>query len=153
MNGKGLKIGIVVSRWNADVADALLEECRAALLATGVREKDIIVFEVPGAYELPFAARTLIEREKVDAVVCLGCLIKGETMHFEYIAEAVSNGIMQVGLTTKIPVIFGVLTCITNEQAEARASGPHSHGYPWGQTAVEMALMRRGKVKGKKKKK
>lgn len=99
---------------------------------------------MPGSYELPLAAQKYILHEKVDAVVCIGCLIKGGTMHFEYICEAVSRGIMDVGLTTGVPVIFGVLTCLTEAQALERAGlieGHHNHGPEWGDAAISMAQM------------
>jgi len=97
---------------------------------------------VPGAYELPFAARLLALSGTVDAVICVGVLVKGDTSHFEYISEAVSQGIMNVGLQTNVPVIFGVLTCQTDEQVTKRSTGKNNHGIGWGKTAVEMALLR-----------
>jgi len=102
--------------------------------------------QVPGSYELPLAARLLLDTGRVDAVIAIGCLIKGETMHFEYICEAVSQGIMRLNLESRVPVIFGVLACLTEEQARARAglSGSHgNHGKEWAQTALKMALLRR----------
>ncbi len=115
------------------------------------------VLQVPGAYELPMGAQLAIGhagrmRRPFDAVICLGCLIKGDTMHFEYIADAVSQGIMRVGLDTGVPVIFGVLTVLTLEQALVRAglgkdgapeTGHHNHGIEWAQTALKLAAMRR----------
>ncbi|MEK7643953.1 MAG: 6,7-dimethyl-8-ribityllumazine synthase, partial [Patescibacteria group bacterium] len=139
MNGAKLKIGIAVSRWNGEITESLLEKCRLALLDSGVKEKNIFVLEVPGAYELPYAASHLIKTKKPDAVVCFGCLIKGETMHFEYIAEAVTQGIMNLNLGTGVPVIFGVLTVLNEAQAKARSGdNQQNHGYAWGLTAVEM---------------
>lgn len=88
------------------------------------------------------AAKLMIQREKVDAVVCLGCLIKGETMHFEYICSAASSGIMQVSLDTNTPCLFGVLTVLNKEQAIRRSTGSHNEGLSWGRTAVEMGLQR-----------
>lgn len=147
-DGAQLKIGIAVSRWNSEITSSLLEKCQQALLESGVKAKNIFVVEVPGAYELPFAADHLIKTKKPDAVVCFGCLIKGETMHFEYIAEAVTQGIMNLNLTTGVPVIFGVLTCLNEEQAKARSgNNKNNHGYAWGQTAVEMALLKKKKRK------
>ena len=102
--------------------------------------------DVPGSYELPFAAKWMIETYKVDAVIAIGTLIKGSTMHFEYICQATSDGIMKVGLDTGVPVIFGVLTCLTIEQSLERAGlteGGHNHGHDWGATAVEMALLKK----------
>lgn len=125
--------------------------CKQALLACHVKESDIVVVDVPGSYELPFGASCLIKGEQpVDAVICVGCLIKGETMHFEYICEAVSQGVMKLGLESGVPVIFGVLTCLNEKQALARAGlGEHSHnhGSDWGTTAVEMALLKKNLVR------
>ncbi|KJE89156.1 6,7-dimethyl-8-ribityllumazine synthase subunit [Capsaspora owczarzaki ATCC 30864] len=149
LNGRGLRIGIVRARWNPTVIDALNAGCRAALLESGVAESDIVEVMVPGSYELPFAASVLLNSAdaKVDAVVCLGCLIKGETMHFEYICEAVTQGIMRLNLDSGKPVMFGVLACLTMDQALARAGlgdspSKHNHGIDWGKGAVEMALLR-----------
>lgn len=145
LNGAGCCIGIVRTRWNADVVDALMRGCVEALHRVGVRSDDIVVATVPGAFELPFAAKSLADSGRVDAVVCIGCLIKGATMHFEHIAAAVSQGIARVGLDTGTPVLFGVLTCLTDEQALERAGlcgGARNHGEDWGLGAVEMARLR-----------
>ena len=141
MDGSKLKIGIICARWNAEFCEVLLASCKRALLDCQVPEKNIKIIPVPGAYELVRGAARLIEREKVDAVVCIGTLIKGETMHFEYIASAVSYGIMKLNVETGTPVIFGVLTCLNTEQARARSVGDNNHGYDWGRSAVEMALL------------
>lgn len=140
MDGSKLKIGIVASRWNSHITDPLVENCRKALLDCNLEENNIIELRVPGAYEIPLAAKKLIDNQKVDVVVCLGSLIKGETMHFEYIAEAVTNGVMKLNLETGIPVVFGVLTCFNEDQAIERSSGKLNSGYEWGMVAVEMAL-------------
>lgn len=113
-----------------------------ALAECGVRKENTFQTEVPGAYELPLAARFLALSNTVDCIVCLGCLIKGETYHFEYIAESVSSGLMQVGLSTSCPVVFGVLTTADEQQAISRSSGKNNHGVSWGMTAVEMGLLR-----------
>ena len=141
LDGNKLKIGIVCARWNAEFCEALLASCRQALVDSQVREENIKIIRVPGSYELVYGAARLIKSEKVDAVVCIGTLIKGETMHFEYIAEAVSYGIMKLNVETGKPVIFGVLTCLNMEQVCARSTGENNHGYDWGRTAVEMALL------------
>lgn len=147
-DGSQLKIGIAVSRWNSEITFSLLEKCQEALLDSGVKEKNIFVVEVPGAYELPFVADYLIKTKKPDAVICFGCLIKGESMHFEYIAEAVTQGIMNLNLNTGVPVIFGVLTCLNEKQAKARSgNNQNNHGYAWGQTAVEMGLLKNKRKK------
>ena len=143
LNGSALKIGIAVSRWNHEITDALLRDCLRALEDARVKKKNAIVMDVPGSFELPYAVLRLIQDDKVDAVVCLGCLIKGETMHFEYIAQAVSTGIMQVQLDTNVPVVFGVLTCLNEKQAYERSVGEGTHAYKWGLSAVEMGLLRK----------
>lgn len=144
LKGSNLSILIIHTRWNLPVVSELVYGAIQTLLEHGVLESNIKVHTVPGAYELPFATQTLIAKEKPDAVIPIGVLIKGSTMHFEYIADAVSHGLMRVGLDTKIPVIFGVLTCLTEEQAMVRAGkGPnsHNHGIDWGLAAIEMANM------------
>jgi 6,7-dimethyl-8-ribityllumazine synthase len=142
LDGSILKIGIVVARWNSEITGGLLESCKKGLIDSGVDMNNIVVQEVPGAYEVVFGGKMLIEKHNVDVVVTIGCLIKGETMHFEYIAEAVSQGVMNISLSSGVPVIFGVLTCMTEEQAVARSTGDSSHGYDWGKSAVEMGLLR-----------
>ena len=122
-SGDGLKIGIVVSRWNPEITEALLDGCKSTLMAHGVAESDLVVEHVPGSFELPLGARLLTAGKKLDAVICLGCIIKGETKHDEYIAQSVSNGLMQLGLMTSMPVIFGVLTPNNEQQARDRAGG------------------------------
>lgn len=141
LNGSKLKIGIVASRWNSKVVDALVDGCMRAFEECKVKKKNITVLRVPGSYELPFAARQIIEKKKVDAVVCLGCLIKGETMHFEFLAQAVAAGIMELNVDESAPVVFGVLTCLNEKQARVRSTGKNNHGYGWGLTAVEMGLL------------
>ncbi len=141
LDGSKLKIGIAVARWNKHITKELLAGCKQALLECNVSEENIMVLETPGTYELPYSAQQLIKKHNADAVVCLGTLIKGETMHFEYIAEAVTQGIMDINLAHDVPVIFGVLTCLTEEQAMSRATGDNNHGYGWGKSAVEMALL------------
>ena len=143
LDGSKLKIGIAVARWNKHITDELLSGCKAALKEVGVLEDNIIVKYIPGSYELPFAAQHMIKHGDVDAVVCLGTLIKGETLHFEYICEATVQGIMDVNLAHDVPVIFGILMCLTEDQALARAIGDNNHGYGWGKSAVEMALLKK----------
>ena len=139
--GNGVRIGIVHSRWNAKVVDALVEGAKKVIEQSGATCK---VLDVPGSYELVYGARRLAESGKFDAIICVGCLIKGETMHFEYICEAVSQGIMKLNVESPCPVIFGVLACLTEEQALARAGllpGKHNHGEEWGLTSLEMAQL------------
>ena len=142
------KIGIVRARWNDDVVSSLEKGFVSELAACGIGSDQIVKLEVPGSFELPYAASSLIERHPdMDAVVCIGTLIKGETMHFEYISESVSHAIMKLGIDTGVPVIFGVLTCMTDEQAFARAGliegKGHNHGNEWGRAACEMAVIKR----------
>ena len=121
-DGSGKRFGIVVSEWNNQITESLLDGCLATLEANGVSAEDIIVEHVPGSFELPLGARILASGNKLDGIVCLGCVIKGETKHDEYISNAVANGIMQLGLMSSLPVIFGVLTPNNMEQALPRAS-------------------------------
>lgn len=127
-NNANFKIGIIVSRWNQEVTGALKEGAMQTLLEAGVARQNILDFEVPGSFELPSAAAMLLDaNEDVDAVICLGCIIQGETRHFEFIAQAVANGIAKVGIEYTVPVIFGVLTCNTAEQATDRSGGKHGN--------------------------
>lgn len=127
-NNANFKIGIIVSRWNEQVTGALKEGAMQTLLEAGVARQNILDFEVPGSFELPSAAAMLLDaNEDVDAVICLGCIIQGETRHFEFIAQAVANGIAKVGIEYTVPIIFGVLTCNTAEQAADRSGGKHGN--------------------------
>jgi 6,7-dimethyl-8-ribityllumazine synthase len=138
----GYRFAIVVSRFNEEITSGLLAGARAALAEASVRDDDVTVVHVPGAFEIPVASLHLAESGEYDAVICLGCLIKGETMHFEYIAAAASQGIMNVSTVTGVPVAFGVLTAVTDEQAEARsAPGPGNKGREAALAAVEMAAL------------
>ena len=116
---KGLKIGIVQSEYNSEIGDALYKRCSDTLLASGVSGKNIVTVKVPGAFEIPLACQKLATLKKLDVIITLGALIKGETPHFDYIASSCAMGIMDVSLKTNVPIIFGVLT--TNNMAQARA--------------------------------
>jgi 6,7-dimethyl-8-ribityllumazine synthase len=118
-----IKIGIVVAEWNKTITTALLDGCLRVLADHKIPTKSIIVKWVPGSFELPLAAKWLFDSSGVDAVICLGCVIKGETPHNHYISEAVSNGITQLSLAYSRPVIFGVLTPNNEQQALERAGG------------------------------
>jgi 6,7-dimethyl-8-ribityllumazine synthase len=138
----GYRFAIVVSRFNEEITEGLLTGARAALASAQVRTDDITLIRVPGAFEIPVTARRLAETGHFDAIICLGCVIKGDTMHFEYIASAVSQGIMDVGTATGIPVAFGVLTTLTDEQAAIRAAeGPGNKGREAALAAIEMATL------------
>ncbi|KAF9340536.1 putative RIB4-6,7-dimethyl-8-ribityllumazine synthase [Linnemannia elongata] len=199
-DGSALRILIVHTRWNTAIVQGLVDGAKKTMIEQhNVKPENIVIESVPGAYELPFAAKKLLEvsqiraaegasdlignvnlldglnlssptttsttsagapptsagaatgakgsRQAFDAVICIGVLIKGSTMHFEYICEAVSQGIMRVGLDSGVPVIFGVLTCLNEEQALSRAGldkagKGHNHGIDWGSGAVEMALLK-----------
>lgn len=137
-----MRVGIIRTRWNDEHVTNLVDGMRKALKECNVEEDNIFETEVPGAYELPLAAKLLAMSGTVDAVITTGVLIKGDTMHFEYICDAVSTGLMTVGLATSTPVVFGVLTCLDEAQVIKRSSGDSNHGYDWGKTAVEMALLK-----------
>lgn len=150
-DGSSFKIGIVVSQWNADITNALLEGAQDTLLKAGVQSDNIEILYVPGAFELPWGARQIMKPGKRDAVICLGCIIQGETRHDEYIASAVASGIMQLGLMSGVPVIFGVLTTNTEEQAKDRAGGKHGNkGAEAAAAALQMAYVRTGDSTTKK---
>ncbi len=121
--GAGRRIGVVCARFNEDVTSRLLEGALTALRGAGVEEKDVHVAMVPGAFELPFAALEMIRARGVDAVVALGAVIRGETDHYDHVCRAAQEGLLEVGLDTGVPVLFGVLTCDNDEQALARSGG------------------------------
>ena len=141
-DGRGLRIGIAASRFNAEVVDRLVETARAELARLCVRPDDVVLVRVPGAFELPLAARALLRSAAPpDAVICLGAVIQGETRHFDFVAGAAADGILQVGLETGRPVIFGVLTTDTLAQAMDRADGTQRRGADAACDAVEMARL------------
>jgi len=141
IEGAGKRIGIVTAHWNAEVTEKLRAGCIATLRKYGVEEDDIVNLQVPGSYELPQGARILLTKNrKLDAVICLGCVIKGETDHNDYINRAVASGLMQLGLTSGVPCIFGVLTPNSMEQALDRAGGKYGNkGDEAAVTALQMA--------------
>lgn len=126
-SAQNTRIGIVVSEWNDRITDSLLKGAQESLLEHGIKEENILVKHVPGSFELPLGAKWMLEHSNVDAVICIGCVIQGETRHFDFISQAVADGIMKVGLDFSKPVIFSVLTCNTMEQAEERAGGKHGN--------------------------
>jgi 6,7-dimethyl-8-ribityllumazine synthase len=131
-----------VSSFNPEITQGLLDGARKALADAQVRDEDVAVIHVPGAFEIPVAARRLATTGRYEAVITLGCLIKGETMHFEYIAAAASQGIMDVSTSTGVPVAFGVLTASTDAQAEERSvPGPGNKGAEAALAAIEMATL------------
>ncbi|KAG8835884.1 hypothetical protein FRC17_000434 [Serendipita sp. 399] len=173
LDGSKLRIGIVHARWNEAIIKALLDGATAELERLGVLKENIVIQSVPGSFELPFACSKMItasQKQNVvsndllsasnvnlgeltnptssafDAIIAIGVLIKGATMHFEYISDAVSQGLMKVQLDLGVPVIFGVLTALTEDQALERAglgqgeAKGHNHGTDWGSAAVEMGV-------------
>jgi 6,7-dimethyl-8-ribityllumazine synthase len=140
----GVRVALVVSQFNAEVTGALRAGAEAALAEGGADVRDVEVFDVPGAFELPLAARLVAGTGRFDAVVCLGCVIRGETPHFEYISSAVAQALAQVALSAALPVAFGVLTTDTLAQAEARsAPGPTNKGREAVAAALEMVHLAR----------
>ena len=144
MNGEGLRIGIVVATFNEFITSKLLDGAQAALARHGVRDDDVSVASVPGSFELPLVAKKLAESGQHDAVICLGAVIRGETDHYEHVAGETAKGIANAGLNSGVPVIFGVLTTDTLEQAINRAGGKQgNNGYGAGLAAIEMANLMR----------
>ena len=138
----GYRFAVVASRFNEDITNGLLNGALETLRDASVREDDVEIVRVPGAFEIPVAALHLAESGRFDAIICLGCLIKGDTMHFEYIASAATQGIMDAATSTGIPLAFGVLTTLTDEQAAERAlPGPGNKGREAALAAVEMAVL------------
>jgi 6,7-dimethyl-8-ribityllumazine synthase len=146
LDGHGLRVGIAASRFNDHITLRLLDGARRGLAGTGVAATDITEVWVPGAFELPVAANGLIRSGRIDAVVCVGCVIRGETFHFELVAGQCASGIQLVGVTTGFPVLFGVVTVDTLEQAVARSepAGGHNVGEEAALGAVEMARLLQG---------
>lgn len=135
----GKRIGITVAQWHNDITESLLQGALDVLKRGGIKATDILIMQVPGSFELPLSAQWLIKDTKADAVLCLGCIIKGETPHFDYISQAVAQGIMKVNLEHNKPVIFGVLTTNTVQQAKERSGGKHGNkGADAATAALEM---------------
>ncbi len=141
-SASGLKFAVVVSKYNDFVTDRLQKGALAALAAAGVGDEDITVIRVPGAFEIPTAARLAANTHTFDGIICLGCLIRGATPHFEYISSAVALGLTSASGETGVPMAFGVLTTNSAEEALERAvDGPSNKGWEAAQATVEMALI------------
>ncbi len=123
----GKKFAIVVAEWNEEITEPLFQGALDGLLKLGAKKKNIIRKTVPGSFELPLAAQWMAEKKNVDAVICLGCVIQGETAHFDYLCQAVAYGTMKVSLKTNKPVAFGVLTTLNKQQALERAGGKYGN--------------------------
>lgn len=139
LKAEGLKFALVASRFNNFIGDKLVQGAIEALTRTGAREEDIEIIKVPGSFEIPAAAKWLAESRKYDAVLCLGAVIRGATPHFEYVATEVAKGVARLSLETEIPVIYGILTTDSIEQAIERAGTKDGNkGWDAALTAVEM---------------
>jgi len=144
LNARGLRFGIVVSRFNEFITDRLLRSAYDGLVRSGARAKDIEIVRVPGSFEIPSAARTLAETKKYDAIICLGCLIRGDTAHYDVIVNEVTRGIGQSAQETGVPHAFGVLTCENLEQAIDRAGLKMGNkGFEAALAAIEMANLKK----------
>jgi 6,7-dimethyl-8-ribityllumazine synthase len=138
-NGASYTFAIVQSEWNEDITKNLALGAKEALVQNGVEPKNVHHYLVPGAYELPLAAQWLAEKETIDAVICVGSVIRGETAHFDFVCQAVSQGVKDVGLKTGKPIIFGVLTDDNKQQALDRSGGVHGNkGIEAAITALKM---------------
>ncbi len=139
LDATGIRAGIVVGRFNSFITERLLEGAIDALIRHGAKDEDIIVARTPGAFEIPSAAKALVKRNDVDVVIGIGAVIRGSTPHFDYVAAEVSKGLAHVGLETTKPVVFGVLTTDTIEQAVERAgTKAGNNGFSAAVTAIEM---------------
>lgn len=139
---KRRKFAIVVSEWNEEITEALYNGAVSALYSNGIQYRQIIRKNVPGSFELPLGALKMAQKKNIDAVICLGCVIKGETPHFDYICQAVSYGLTEVALKTGKPVVFGVLTTLTKQQAFDRAGGKYGNkGEEAAITAIKMLAL------------
>jgi len=145
LDARGLKAALILSRFNSFITERLLEGAKDALLRHGGQEDNLVVVRVPGAFELPLAAKKLAHSGKYDAVIALGAVIRGSTPHFDYVAAEVSKGLAHVGLESGVPVAFGVLTCDSIEQAVERAGTKAGNkGFDAAMTAMEMVSLFKG---------
>jgi 6,7-dimethyl-8-ribityllumazine synthase len=149
LDGSGLRFAIVVSRFNKVITERLLSASLEALEKSGVAKADIEIVEVPGAFELPLASKKLANKGQYDALIAIGCVIRGETSHYDYVCSETARGLQLAQMDTGVPIIFCVLTCETQEQAMARAGGDHGNkGFDSGLAAIEMARLSQ-KLSGK----
>lgn len=142
-SAEAFSFGIVVSQWNAEITGALYEGAYSVLLKNGVLEANILTIKVPGSFELSSGADILLASKELDAVICLGCVIQGETPHFDFICNAVANGVTNVSIKHNKPVVFGVLTTNNLQQAKERAGGKYGNkGEEASVTAIMMAQIK-----------
>jgi 6,7-dimethyl-8-ribityllumazine synthase len=147
-DGTGMRIGIVVSEWNETITGALFDAAVQTLVKNKVKKDDIIITTVPGSYELTLATQFLCEDKSIEAVIALGCVIQGETKHFDFICDAIAHGITNVGLKYNKPVVFGVLTTNDLQQAKERAGGKHGNkGDEAAVTALKMVALKRSCIR------
>lgn len=145
LDASGMSIGILVSRFNSFISERLLEGALDALLRHGAADEQIVVARVPGAFEIPLAAKKMAESGKFDAVICLGAVIRGATPHFDYVASEVSKGVAHVSLDSGVPIVFGVLTTDSIEQAIERAGTKAGNkGFDASMTAIETVNLLKG---------
>lgn len=150
-DGKGVRPAIVASRYNEPIVEKLVEGAVECFTGHGVDQKIIDVFWVPGAFEIPLAAKKLAETKKYDCIVCVGCVLKGETHHFEYVAQGAASGIVKASLTTGVPIMFSVILADDPRKAWSRAQGDANRGYEGALSALEtVSLLRR--IEGGKRK-
>ncbi len=143
-SARKMRFGLVVSEWNRDITFALRDAAIATLTRHGARPENILVRHVPGSFELPLAAQWLAESEQFDAIICLGCIIQGETRHFDFICQGVTQGLAQLNLAYSLPVIFGVLTTQNADQAKDRSGGKHGNkGDEAAVTAIKMVALKK----------
>jgi 6,7-dimethyl-8-ribityllumazine synthase len=139
-----LKISLVVAKWNKEITEGLRDGAMEALQQLGLYKRNISVVEVPGSFELPFAAKQVIDNQEVDAVICIGSVIKGETSHFDYVCQGVTYGIQELNIKGDVPVIFCVLTDDNIQQSKDRSGGKHGNkGVEAAVTAVEMVQVKK----------
>lgn len=141
---KGFRFGIVVAEWNSDITEALFQDAAATLRKAHVHTSSIERINVPGTFELPFGAALLAKKKNIDVIIAIGCVIKGDTPHFDYICSSVSQSLQDVSLQYLKPVVFAVLTTLTKKQAKERTNGKHSRkGVEAAITAIRMAGLAR----------
>lgn len=146
LSGKGLKIGIIQSKFNHFITDRLLDGALDGLRKCGVEENDIIIYKVPGSFEVPLVAKQLADQKKFDAIIALGALIRGETPHFDFLSAEITKGLSSVAMETGVPVVFGILTTDDVSQAIDRAGVKAGNkGYESALTAVELATLLRSR--------
>ena len=142
-NANGLRVGLVVSQWNKEITHALYKGAVETLSSHGVQDQDMITFNVPGSFELPFGASKMIDKYAPDAVIVIGSVIQGETKHFDFVCQATAQGVMDLNIQTQVPVIFCVLTDNTKQQSLDRSGGIHGNkGIECAIAAIKMAALR-----------